>query len=449
MLINFSVENFLSFEKRTEFSMIPSTRVTDKPEHTVKMQDSMEEVSLLKHGVIYGANASGKSNFFKAMDLMKVTIAQQLPIESKKEFCRSKEENKTKPSVFEIQFSLENDCYSYSFSALLAELELKREELYRILPDGTFQCIFKRTAGEMPDFNELPPKDSKDGLKLVTYLDDFDPSQNQLFLTFMNQGKNYENCQHIRYLQDIFQWLLQDIEICRPQASLIKPSYFSKETMEKINQLFPLFDTGIKNIKFTTITKSEFLKEVATVTPFGEAILNEQAREMITQQNPDVVLAVGNKLYKLQIIEKKELEIQSLRLSHLASYGDFTFSEESDGTNRLFELLWLLLSVEENKVYWIDELERSLHPQLTAKLLELFHELHKGKRVQLIFTTHEATIMSLKKFRRDEIWFVEKSKECTSNLYPLDRFTEEYDEELKDAYFEGRYGAIPVFKEII
>lgn len=105
----------------------------------------------------------------------------------------------------------------------------------------------------------------------------------------------------------------------------------------------------------------------------------------------------------------------------------------------------ILLNKSENKVYVIDEMERSLHPKLTARFIELFDQMHPEQMIQLIFTTHESSIMDQELFRRDEIWFVERAQDNTSNLYSLDKFKERYDKKLSKAYLEGRYGALPAF----
>lgn len=94
----------------------------------------------------------------------------------------------------------------------------------------------------------------------------------------------------------------------------------------------------------------------------------------------------------------------------------------------------------------VDELERSLHPKLTFHFIELFQKLNTKKNVQLIFTTHEPSIMDYSLFRRDEIWFVERNNSNSSKLYSLDMFKERYDKKLSKAYLEGRYGAIPIFQ---
>ena len=132
-------------------------------------------------------------------------------------------------------------------------------------------------------------------------------------------------------------------------------------------------------------------------------------------------------------------------VNHLKSFYDFGFEEESDGTRRLFDLMDMLLNKREDMLYVVDELERSLHPKLTERFLQLFMQLHSEERMQLLFTTHESSIMDQSIFRRDEIWFIERNAENASEIYSLDRFKERYDKVLSKAYLEGRYGAIPVF----
>ena len=107
----------------------------------------------------------------------------------------------------------------------------------------------------------------------------------------------------------------------------------------------------------------------------------------------------------------------------------------------------MLLTDRPDTVFVVDELERSLHPKLTEHFLQLFMEAHDGIRMQLVFTTHEDTIMDQSLFRRDEIWFVERDADNASKIYSLDRFKERYDKKLSKAYLEGRYGAIPVFRQ--
>ena len=107
----------------------------------------------------------------------------------------------------------------------------------------------------------------------------------------------------------------------------------------------------------------------------------------------------------------------------------------------------MILTDRPDSLFVVDELERSLHPKLTEHFLKTFMKAHENAKMQLVFTTHEDSIMDQTLFRRDEIWFIERDDHNSSHIYSLDRFKERYDKKLKEAYLEGRYGAIPIFKQ--
>ncbi|MDQ7033693.1 MAG: AAA family ATPase [Anaerolineae bacterium] len=118
-------------------------------------------------------------------------------------------------------------------------------------------------------------------------------------------------------------------------------------------------------------------------------------------------------------------------------------SEESDGTQRLFDIIPGLMDlIDGEKVFIIDELDRSLHPHLTRNILELFLK-GKNNRSQLIVTTHEASLLNLDLLRRDEIWFIEKDRNGKSSAYSLEDFTPRKDKDIRKGYLLGRYGSIP------
>ena len=125
----------------------------------------------------------------------------------------------------------------------------------------------------------------------------------------------------------------------------------------------------------------------------------------------------------------------------------YEYGEESDGTQRLIELLDVILNDDEDKVFIIDELDRSLHPQMTIKFVETFLKFSENKTTQLIITTHESNLMDLNILRRDEIWFAEKEQNNNTNLYTLEKFKIRYDKVVSKDYLAGRYGAVPVFKD--
>lgn len=126
----------------------------------------------------------------------------------------------------------------------------------------------------------------------------------------------------------------------------------------------------------------------------------------------------------------------------------FSLSEESDGTRRLLELIEILFSDNCNKIYIIDEIDRSLHPQLTYKLIETYLKSAADKQMQLIVTTHESRLLDFDLLRRDEIWFVNKDKSGATEVYSLDAYNERFDKKIDKAYLEGRYGGVPIFSYV-
>lgn len=150
--------------------------------------------------------------------------------------------------------------------------------------------------------------------------------------------------------------------------------------------------------------------------------------------------------------ESKNLKWYELKTIHKRDDSDsdyvFEMFEESDGTSRLFDFIPMLIDMSANDaVYVIDEVDRSLHPMLTLKLLEMYNSLLKdNSQMQLICTTHESNLLSTAPVRQDEIWFVEKDKKGESDLSSLCEYKPR--ENVQKGYLNGRYGAIPFFGEL-
>ena len=128
----------------------------------------------------------------------------------------------------------------------------------------------------------------------------------------------------------------------------------------------------------------------------------------------------------------------------------FHFSDESDGTQKLFAFSGPWLDVlEKGRILFVDELDTSLHPLLVRFLIENFHNEKTNKNnAQLVFTTHDTSILDTDLFRRDQIWFVEKDRENATKLYPLSDFSPRKGEAIEKWYLKGRYGALPVIRDL-
>ncbi|WP_411377724.1 AAA family ATPase [Flavobacterium psychrophilum] len=190
------------------------------------------------------------------------------------------------------------------------------------------------------------------------------------------------------------------------------------------NLFFGLDD---ENIKLDLIDKLENILETDDKSTKGTAL----------------IFPYRDKNYSL-VKRDNDYYIFMLCTKHENSNFTFDFDEESDGTNRLFELspAFEQLIFEDDVVYIIDELERSMHPLLAKELLKMY-SLKSTSKSQLIFTTHESHLLDDDLLRRDEIWFTEKKSDGSTEFYPLSNFNPRGDKVLERGYLQGRYGGIP------
>ena len=159
-------------------------------------------------------------------------------------------------------------------------------------------------------------------------------------------------------------------------------------------------------------------------------------------------IRVNKEMYILKKTALDNLTVQKVVLKHKNDDGRYSFSEESDGTQRLFDLIEVLMNKNKEKVYFIDELDRCLHPKLTYEFVKRFLANTKDKNTQLIVTTHESRLLNFDLLRRDEIWFANREKNGPTELYSLEDYNERFDKKIDKAYIEGRYGGVPIFETI-
>ena len=446
MLIRFSVENFKSFNDRQELVMIPAKKLKTNKEHII----ALNKVSVLRNATIYGANASGKTNIIDAIRFAKHVITKKIPMEASKMYCRVFSENHEKESKFEFEIFKNGKFYAYGFSLLMSDQIIKSEWLYELLPSKNTQTMLFERETDMNrlELGENLMLDEIDTMRFKTYKLDFEDNNTGLFIREMNRNKKMNKESKLTFFGDVFEWFDEDLVTIFPDQPITDFEYFYGDGgSDKINEIIELFDTGISKVKIEEISVADLKNKIPT--KIADDILQSfknKLEDSADNMKAMMSLRTNTAFYNIKGAKGEEPVITTIMLEHGNAFSDFEFSEESDGTRRLFDLLDILISNEKNKIYVIDELERSLHPKLTYKFLELFFEHLKENNTQLIFTTHESTIMDQELLRRDEIWFVERNKDNVSHLYSLDRFKERYDKKLSKAYLEGRYGAVPVLK---
>lgn len=437
MLIRFNVENFLSFNEKTEFSLI-ANKERRLPSHIVKG----DGINILKSSVIYGANASGKSNLVKAIDFSRKVITKGIEkLNPVNHHFRLNKDNLNKPSIFNFEIKSGDKYYSYGFAAQLNELKIIEEWLYEI-GSKKEKKIFERVI------NGLGKHEIEIGIQLSTkakkrfdvYKEDFQNSDSLLFLSEMNR-KSIDDFPEVVEFIDVFNWFDKKLTVLKPDSKFAGLNFIGddNEMSKTFNSFLNVFQTGINNVTSEEIDLDSF--------DIPKKIKEDLTKNI--EKAKTIIFEINGITYSLKKNEINEYKIKKIGLEHLTDEGNsivFDIEDESDGTQRLFDFIPAIHELSKtDSIFIIDELDRSLHSKLTFGIFELFLKLTKNNESQLVATSHESLLLDLELLRRDEIWFVEKEKN-QSRLYSLDEFKVRTDKIVSKDYLLGRYGAIPIFK---
>lgn len=433
MLIRFHVSNFLSFDEEVELSLIPGL-VRKHPDHIYEMRSGCG-LKTLRAAIIYGANASGKSNLVKAIDfartfvLMGTQIREAIPRTPFK-LCKG---GASRVSKFEFELRQHERCYAYGFE--IDNQRVHAEWLYEI-KKTTEVMLFERTTSSEGKTSVAFGKVDVAGRKEEEFLQfvAMGTRPNQLFLTESME-------RDVKHFADVYQWFADRLVIIYPHSQFlplaiaIQDRDFGVMMARSLEQ----FGTGIHGFK---------LMDVHPERVFPEAFCRD-LREKVSSTGEHILVTTPDGGRYIVDFSNGEMSAKKLKFKHRMADCEedvlLEMEEESDGTQRLLDLLPTFGSwTQRDQVVIIDELDRSLHPQLSYKLLRLFFE-DSSSESQLIATTHEEHLLDLELLRRDEIWFIEKDQSGASQLYSLEEFAPRYDKDIEKGYLMGRFGAIPVF----
>ena len=416
MLLHFKVENFKSFGDEQCLSMIPGP-VRNHSEHIIE-SDGRKALGL---AMIFGANASGKSSLIDAMGISWSFITDMDWIQ-KSLYNRRLAENVNKPTGFEYMFTYEGYTYSYGFEILLSNGNIMQEWLVH-LQDGKHTFVFHRQGKDAtPELLESDP--TAHNIFKVCCLE-LESNPRELLLRRLSRFPS-EHDSPLNHVVRAMYWFQNKLRVFSTDGVI--PDSGSGKRDELAERVLPAFGTGVSGIEF----------EKVDIIPGLPLVL---MREFESGKTVRLSRASGY----LRLSQNGE-EITAERM--VSRHGDvrFNFNEESDGTQRLYELIPIFDDAEPDDVtYVIDELHRSLHPQLTRKFIKEFLKISKVTKRQLIMTTHESRLLDLNLVRRDEVWFVEKKHDSDSELYSLEHFAERGDKRIDRMYLDGRYGAVPIF----
>ncbi|MBM7074262.1 ATP-binding protein [Shewanella sp. 202IG2-18] len=420
MLIEFRVKNYRSIKDEQVLSMVKSKG--DEKEYSHTFAPDSINAPLLRSSVIYGANAAGKSNLIKA--LMKVeSIVRNSASKIQEGDTLSvtpflfNELTAKQPSEFEVVFITEGIRYQYGFSA--SQHQIFEEWLYAF-PKGRAQRWFSRVFDEKNQSYDYKFSDFLTGNKSIWQAA---TRRNALFLSTAVQLNSDQ-------LKPVFNWFrekLRTSNVSGWDSSYTAIQCKDNNKKEKILELLQSADFNIHDIDI----KTEKFDPSSIPDDFPEEI-----KKKITDDMRDHEL----------------LDIRTIHKTDSGTLMPLDFEDESDGTQKFFSFAgpWLDI-LEKGYVLVVDELHDNLHPKMVKYLVELFHSNETNpNNAQLIFTTHDTSILSQEVFRRDQIWFCEKDQSQETVLYPLSDFSPKKDREnIELGYLSGRYGALPFIKPFV
>jgi len=410
MLIEFSVANYLSFKDRVTFSMVASS--DDALQESIVF--SIGKKRLVKSAIIYGANASGKSNLLNAMHFMRrMVLVSSKDTQANEEIdvdnFKLSTECEDKPSFFEIVFIQNGNIYRYGFEA--DRKRIHTEWLFTV-PSTKEAELFVREDSRF----KVNRSRFREGMALDTKT-----RENALFLSVCAQFNGEVSRDLLLWFRNFrFVHALNDYAYLGVTVNKLT----MPEQKHRVMEMTRIADLCIDDI--------EGREEKLTIEKLPKDMPEEMKRDIVKRGITEVELKTTHRKYG-----KNNQDVGTVI---------FDLEEnESGGTQKFLSMAGSLLdAIETGSILVIDELDARLHPLLTRAIVALFNSLANDKNAQLIFATHDTNLLSNKFFRRDQIWFTEKDRYGVSDLYSLVELRGVRKEASfgKD-YILGKYGAIP------
>jgi AAA15 family ATPase/GTPase len=432
LLINFSVENFRSFGAEQTLNLIAAGKIQDHEEHYVPISNTGKNV--LRTGVIYGANAAGKSNIVRAIHFAQSLIHDTNSFK-KLALSQFRFWKKKTPSSFEFRFLVEEQIFVYGFA--INQNEVVEEWLEATSNSGRSVEVFARkkqkiTVGKLKPFG----RDADASEQALNAFKVLEPRPNQLLL---NKIVDLPSSSRGKLLDRVAWWFTECLTVVQADTSfgpllefLDQEAGFRRFAAEFLHSI----GTGIVDLHIEQLKLS------------AEKLPKELLEGLQSPLGVETTLLLGNPGVSLQLDPNDPTQVirRNLAAQHRIDQSTYSisFQEESDGTQRCLNLLPALFHLTTGtKVFVIDELDRSLHPLLSHAFLKFFIHSCPGACQQLIVTTHETHLLDQELLRRDEVWFVEKDSKQQTQLYSLADMKVRNDVRLEKGYLQGRFGGIP------
>lgn len=448
MLIGFSVSNYKSFKDGQRISF-EASKITRHKAHVAIKRNKR----ILKSGLIFGANAGGKSNLVKAIRFSREIVLNGLDkVNLSKSHFRIEGDMYKQPGVFEYRIIVGDLEYSYGIAISYLDKMILSEWLIRIEISGREIYLFNRDV----DHNNISHAESEaeyssieEKYKMGFYLEGFSENMSEAYkrktiLSDIALRAN-EKAGIFAEIRKVYEWF-EDIIILFPNS---KYNGLNEVAADKDKKMFfstvmGYFDTGIESVEGES-QQMDFDKILDNISR-DEAEKIKVDISNAANKHP-IMFKIDEQVFELRKDENGNIVYNKLLLNHGNTEDMFDYNDESDGTKRLFDLIPLFYKNRKVSMILIDEIDRSLHTNLTRKFLELFYEVAEDRDCQLIATTHDSNLLDLELLRQDEIWFVERQDDHSSKVFSLNKFKERFDKKIDKEYLLGRYGAIPIFDD--
>lgn len=420
MILELKVKNFRSIKDWQSFSMLGERKVKEHPNSVIET----EGYNILSSAIVYGRNASGKSNLLTAFDAVTFMVLNSAELKLDDaippyEPYKLDKANINQPVEFSIDFIAKDQIrYIYSFGYSKTEIHYENLKFY---PKSQPAILFERVKGRKIKFGEYLTGRKKE-IENLLYA-------NQLFLSKIGTERIDQLESPYRFLTDHlfvsrFHDTKYDNALIRLFTNKLGESK-SPDFLSNINRLLTAADTGIEE-----------------VTVKEQPVDKDRLPEDMTEEQKDEFA----EKYKYRIRTKHKQFDNEKAVGSV----EFQLKEESTGTVKLLVVGGLIIeALGTGQTLVVDELDKSLHPMLTRELIKIFNNPKTNpKHAQLIFASHDVSLLDLDLFRRDQIWFSEKEFEGNSHYYSLSQVPGvRANVPIEKWYMSGRLGATPVIND--
>lgn len=434
MILSAKFTNIYSFNSETTISF-EAGKGTSHGNH-VSWAEKRDDISVLKSALIYGDNASGKTNTIRCIRIIQKIATGTFPRHNWEVFKLSQE-----PKL-EASISLKIKCGDeyYEYSVSFTKINITKENLYKV-GSRKRHLVFSRKLGKSGTIYRLCDIIGTDEDK---QFDNFIADGTSDDVSFLSEYQKRKG-RGMSSLSIVYNWFDNYLKIIFPDTRFRGISVRlenDRAFSEEVGNMLDYFNTGIHDIRRVPVAKEQVEIPVQVVEKLLAAIKHGEGCCVASEKQNTVYFIESDNEGQAQFF--KQMTVHNLK-NH--QQCEFDMSEESDGSIRLLDFLPMLIDLHRNpSVYLVDEIDRSLHPLKTLQILKYyFSRISKNLDSQLICTTHESTLLNTDNVRTDEIWIAEKDYMGSTQFSNLSKFKPQKD--IRKGYLQGKYSQLPFTSE--